>query len=73
MGIAFGFQSGNALTQDLHILNPRDKLRPYPFGKLKARPRDGKPVTTWSNRDEAFLDVAKGIRRVVEELTKNPQ
>lgn len=42
-----------------------------PFGKLKALPKDGKPITTWSNRDEAFLDVARGIRRVVEELTKS--
>ncbi len=54
------------------ILRPTD-WHTAPFGKLKALPRDGKPVTTWSNREEAFLDVAKGIRRVVEELTKNPQ
>jgi hypothetical protein len=53
------------------ILRPAD-WHAAPFGKLKALPRDGKPVTTWPNRDEAFLDVAKGIRRVVEELTKNP-
>ena len=37
----------------------------------KALPKDGKPITTWANRDEAFLDVARGIRRVVEELTKS--
>ena len=43
-----------------------------PFGKLKALPRDGKPVTIWSNRDEAFLDVAKGIRQVVKDVTENP-
>lgn len=39
-----------------------------PFGKLKALPKDGKPVVTWSNRDEAFLDVAKGVRVVVNSL-----
>lgn len=33
-----------------------------PFGKLKAVPRDGKPVTSWPDRDEAFLQVAKAIR-----------
>lgn len=54
------------------ILRPTD-WHTAPFGRLKALPKDGKPVTTWSNRDEAFLDVAKGIRRVVEELTKNPR
>lgn len=41
-----------------------------PFGKLKALPKDGKPITTWNNRDEAFLDVAKELRRVVVELKK---
>ncbi len=43
-----------------------------PFGKLNALPKDGKPVTSWPNRDEAFLDVAKGIRRVVEGLAGKP-
>jgi hypothetical protein len=32
------------------------------FGKLQALPRDGKPVTSWKNRDEAFTDIARGIR-----------
>ena len=40
-----------------------------PFGKIQALPRDGKAVRAWSDRDAAFTDVAKGIRRVVEELT----
>jgi hypothetical protein len=39
-----------------------------PFGKLQALPRDGKPITSWTNRDEAFTDVAIGIRRVVETM-----
>ncbi len=33
-----------------------------PFGKLTALPTHGKPVTRWRSRDEAFLDIAKGIR-----------
>src|SRR5438270_350275 len=49
------------------ILRPADWKR-APFGKLKALPSDGKAVTRWSNRDEAFLNVAKGIRRAVKEL-----
>lgn len=38
-------------------------------------PRDGKPVTMWPDRDEAFLDVAQSIRRAIEEIGKaeNPQ
>ena len=39
-----------------------------PFGKLQALPKDGKPVTSWSNLDEAFVDIARGIRTRVEEL-----
>ena len=40
------------------------------FGKLQALPRDGKPVSDWATHDKAFNEVARGIRRVVEELAK---
>lgn len=39
---------------------------PLPFGKLIAVPKDGKAVTLWNDVDEAFADVAREIRRVVE-------
>ena len=39
-----------------------------PFGKLQALPQDGRPITSWPNQDEAFLDVARGIRAVAEEI-----
>src|SRR5450759_2013002 len=39
-----------------------------PFAKLQALPRDARPVTDWSNIDNALYDVAKGIKKVVEEL-----
>jgi len=42
------------------------------FGKLELLPTDGKAVTKWRNRDEAFLNVAKGIRKVVQELLREP-
>jgi hypothetical protein len=38
------------------------------FGKLQAVPKDGEPVTSWQNIDEAFSDVAKGIRAAANEL-----
>ena len=38
------------------------------FGKLQALPKNAEPVTSWSNRDEAWVDVARGIRKAVEEL-----
>ena len=49
------------------ILRPCD-WQSAPFGKLQALPRDGKPVTTWTNRDEAFTDVARGIREAAKSL-----
>lgn len=39
-----------------------------PLGGLLATPRDGKAITTWPNFDEAFTDVAKQIRKVVNEI-----
>jgi S1-C subfamily serine protease len=39
-----------------------------PFGKLQAVPRDGRPVTKWKNRDEAFADVARSIRAAAMRL-----
>lgn len=41
------------------------------FSTLNYLPTDGKPVTNpkyWSTRDEAFRNVAEGIRHAVEEL-----
>jgi WD40 repeat protein len=51
------------------ILRPVD-WKGTPFEKLQALPKNGKPVTKWSPRDTAFLDIARGIRTVVEELQK---
>src|SRR5450759_3630163 len=34
-----------------------------PFAHLQALPTDAKPITTWSNQDEALADVAAGLRR----------
>ena len=39
-----------------------------PFSKLNALPKDGRAVTSWPNRDEAFRNVAEGITQAVDEL-----
>lgn len=49
------------------ILRPCDWTS-APFGKLLALPKDGRPVSKWSDRDDAFLDIVQGIRRVAERL-----
>ena len=56
---------------------PRDPRHPprgrglatHPFGRAgKSLPTDGKPVTSWNIRDEAFADVARGIRNAIGQL-----
>ena len=37
-----------------------------PFGKLQALPINGKPITTWTNRDQACLAVAEGVMEIVD-------
>ena len=49
------------------ILRPT-YLEDTPFSSLQPLPSNAKPVTTWSNRDEAFLDVVKGLHLVVQSL-----
>ena len=47
------------------IVRPCDWHK-LPFGTFRAVPRDGKPVTTWPNFDEAYADIAREVRAVVE-------
>ncbi|MDI1443715.1 toll/interleukin-1 receptor domain-containing protein [Polyangium sp. 6x1] len=59
--------SGEAVVIPI-ILRPCDDWQKTPFGALQALPRDGKPIKAWADPDEAWTDVARGIRRVVEKL-----
>jgi tetratricopeptide (TPR) repeat protein len=43
-----------------------------PFEHLQALPTDTRPVTSWPNPDEAFADIAKGIRKAIEALSQPP-
>ncbi|NJL41041.1 MAG: toll/interleukin-1 receptor domain-containing protein [Leptolyngbyaceae cyanobacterium SM1_4_3] len=42
-----------------------------PFGRLQALPKDANPVTKWSDRDEAFSNIAQGIKMAVKTLKEN--
>ncbi|HKV60155.1 MAG TPA: trypsin-like peptidase domain-containing protein [Ktedonobacteraceae bacterium] len=50
------------------LLSPTDDLSGTPFGKLLIIPRNRKPVSKWSDKDEAFANIAREIRAVVEKL-----
>jgi len=51
------------------ILKPTD-LKNSPFSHLSPLPTDGVPITRWSNRDEAFLNVVEGVRGVIGSLVQ---
>lgn len=50
------------------IIKPCDWQHP-PLNGLQALPKDGKPVVKWRTQDEAFTDVARGIRDAIQSLT----
>ncbi len=49
------------------VLRPTD-WSSAPFHKLQALPRHAKAITTWSNQDEALVDVTRGLRSVIKDL-----
>lgn len=54
------------------ILRPVD-WKGAPFSKLQALPRNAKAVTLWANQDEAFVNIAQGIRTAIEGIPKQPE
>jgi hypothetical protein len=72
----YGIELRRALERDTRgdphvipvILRPCDWTF-LPFAKLQALPKDGKAVTSWANQDEALLDVARGLRTVIEGIS----
>jgi hypothetical protein len=53
------------------ILRPSDwKHKDVPFNKLTALPMGVEPVTKWENQDEAFLNIAQGIRKAAAKLIR---
>lgn len=56
-------QAGQARVIPL-ILRPCD-WQTAPFGHLQVLPRNGQPITTWSNQDEAFLEISRSLRALL--------
>lgn len=46
------------------VLEPCD-WKSSPLGKLKALPKDGKPISLWTNENTAYLDVSTELRRIL--------
>lgn len=41
-----------------------------PFGNFQAIPKDGKPISTWNNIDDAYYDAVKRIVNMIEDEEK---
>lgn len=72
----YGIEMQRALERDqtkearvIPILLRSVDWQSAPFARLHVLPLDAKPITTWSNKDAAFADVAAGIRRAIEDLS----
>ncbi|SFC65958.1 TIR domain-containing protein [Flagellimonas taeanensis] len=61
---AMEMQAKNMLTIVPIVLEPCD-WKSTPFSKYKALPKDGKPVSEWSNKNNAMLDVVQNLRLLV--------
>ena len=47
------------------IIEPCD-WKASPLRELKAVPKDGNPVSEWTNANNAYLDIVRELRRIVE-------
>ena len=48
-------------------------LKRSPLSKLQVLPSNGQPVTTWANREAAWLDVVQSLSQVVDHLLQQPK
>ncbi len=48
------------------VVRPCD-WKSSPFAELQVLPKDGHPVTLWTDRDQAWLDVVQGLRAAIAE------
>lgn len=54
------------------LLSSTPLWQKFEIGKLIALPKDGKPVDTWGNADEAWLNVVTKISELVEHIQNSP-
>jgi hypothetical protein len=55
------------------LLRPVAGWEQLPFAKLQVHPSGAVPITQWSDQDNAFVDVAKGIEKAVRTLLERQQ
>jgi len=60
------------MARVIPILLRTSNWRHPPFTTLKPLPRNEKPITAWTDRDKAYLDVANGIEAIIKEMVNRP-
>lgn len=58
-------RSGSAIVVPI-ILRPSDLKGDSPLKALQGLPSEWRAVSKWGNRDEAWLDITRGLRRLIE-------
>lgn len=41
------------------------------LGRLQPLPKSGRPISNWQDQDEAWLEVVRGLRQVIDESRRN--
>lgn len=54
-------EQGDAIVVPI-LIRPVTGWADTPIGRLQALPRDARPVASWRNRDEAYHNIAEGLR-----------
>lgn len=52
------------------ILFKNYDLTDYEFSKFQALPFNGKPVSSWQNKDEAFTEISRGLKQLITAMAK---
>jgi TIR domain len=63
-------EAGSALVIPV-MLRPVANWENYPFARLQALPPDGRPVSTWPNRDLAYKAITEGVRRSIDNYQRS--
>ena len=61
------YEKDDALVIPL-IMRPVADWEKEPIGQLSSLPFDRQPVMSWPNPEKAYLEIAKGLRQVVEAI-----
>jgi TIR domain/Putative peptidoglycan binding domain len=65
---ALELHDSGVLTVVPVILRP-SLWRNLPIGRLQALPQDARPISTWEDRDSAYLSVVEGLATLARELS----